>query len=265
MRSLDLISTANSNLRRSKLRTFLTILAISIGTFTLALSLGLGQGVRNYITSQLGDYQNVNIYQVNKEGANDFGGAFGNGDPQEYDPNKSAAVTDFSQAYLRPTDIDKIQEIDAVNEIIFPYAPAIDYASAPDGKKYTVPSSTFIPDIPVRITAGQNLDKNGDEGKVTISRKYVKLVGASSSEDAIGKELKITYTDAKGQTQEDGLIIKGTYEPTLIDSALTINSIDAKRLPVNPPFLQYLQPKTQAFPTKNSKINSVKISLAHPA
>ncbi len=230
MRSLDLISTANSNLRRSKLRTFLTILAISIGTFTLALSLGLGQGVRNYITSQLGDYQNVNIYQVNKEGANDFGGAFGNGDPQEYDPNKSAAVTDFSQAYLRPTDIDKIQEIDAVNEIIFPYAPAIDYASAPDGKKYTVPSSTFIPDIPVRITAGQNLDKNGDEGKVTISRKYVKLVGASSSEDAIGKELKITYTDAKGQTQEDGLIIKGTYEPTLIDSALTINSIDAKRL-----------------------------------
>ena len=230
MRSLDIVSTANSNLRRSKLRTFLTILAISIGTFTLALSLGLGQGVRNYITSQLGDYENVNIYQVNKEGANDFSGAFGNGDPKEYDPNKSAAVTDFSQAYLRPADIEQIENTSGVDEVIFPYAPAINYATAPDGKKYTVPSSSFIPGFPTRITAGENLQKNNDQGKVTISRKYVKLVGASSSEDAIGKELNINYTTAEGESNDEKLTIKGVYEPTLIDAALTINQIDAKRL-----------------------------------
>lgn len=39
MRVIDIATTANSNLRRSKLRTFLTMLAIGIGTFTLALTL----------------------------------------------------------------------------------------------------------------------------------------------------------------------------------------------------------------------------------
>ena len=62
MRVIDIAKTANRNLGRSKLRTFLTLLAIAIGTFTLALSIGLGQGVKNYISSQLGSFENVNIF-----------------------------------------------------------------------------------------------------------------------------------------------------------------------------------------------------------
>ena len=86
MKFVDVVKTSNSNLRRSKLRTFLTLLAISIGTFTLALSLGLGQGLRNYISSELGQYKGVNLYQVEITTLSTFSG-FGNHEPVLYDAN----------------------------------------------------------------------------------------------------------------------------------------------------------------------------------
>ena len=67
MKKLDLIKTANSNLRRSKMRTFLTVFSIVIGAFTLAMSLGLGEGIRGYINSQIGAYDDANLYRVVKK------------------------------------------------------------------------------------------------------------------------------------------------------------------------------------------------------
>ena len=44
MRTTDLVGTALANTMRSKLRTFLTVVAIVIGAFTLTLTTGLGAG-----------------------------------------------------------------------------------------------------------------------------------------------------------------------------------------------------------------------------
>ena len=51
----DIFLTASSNMFRSKLRTFLTIIAIFIGAFTLTLTNGIGSGVSSYIDKQLGN------------------------------------------------------------------------------------------------------------------------------------------------------------------------------------------------------------------
>ena len=44
MKRLDIIRRAGRNLKQAKVRTLLTALAISVGAFTLTLSLAIGAG-----------------------------------------------------------------------------------------------------------------------------------------------------------------------------------------------------------------------------
>ena len=53
MKTLDIIASANSNLFRNKTRTFLTILAVFIGSFTIILNSAINTGVNDYIDKQL--------------------------------------------------------------------------------------------------------------------------------------------------------------------------------------------------------------------
>jgi putative ABC transport system permease protein len=230
MRIIDIATTANSNLRRSKLRTFLTLLAIGIGTFTLALSLGLGQGLRNYISSQLGEYKDVNLYQVTKTGANGFSSGFGNGDPQEYDANKASSSNSLTDSFLSQANIDTIKNTKGVASVQLPYAATFEYATAPNGTKYQAANSTFVSETPMRISEGTSLSTNGDEGQVLLSRKYIKLVGSTTSSEAVGKKLNITYKTQTGQKVNESFTVKGIYEPTLIESPITLNVPDAQRI-----------------------------------
>lgn len=229
MRVIDIAGTANGNLRRSKLRTFLTLLSISIGTFTLALSLGLGQGVRNYISSQLGEYQDVNLYQVTRQGANGVGAGFGNNEPVKYDPNKNTASADISQNFLKDSDIATLKATKGVADVQLPYGASFEYATSPDGNKYQAPSEVTVPQIPVNVVAGS--DFTGDsQGGILLSRKYVALAGASSSEQAIGKQVSFTYLNSTGQTVTKSLTVKGVFEPTLVDLPIKINQVDMQQI-----------------------------------
>ena len=53
MRIFDLIASANHNLFRNKTRTFLTILAVFIGSFTIILSNAINTGVNDFIDKQV--------------------------------------------------------------------------------------------------------------------------------------------------------------------------------------------------------------------
>ena len=207
MRVRDIATTANTNLRRSKLRTFLTLLAIAIGTFTLSLSLGLGQGVKSYISSQLGSFSEINLYQVTKARSGPFsGGGLGNGNPVEY-TGETSGVSDFSQLFLSAEDIQAIESTAGVTKIIKPWSPSFEYAIGADGTKYTASAEVTIPEVPLSIVAGEMLDPNST-GQILISRKYASVVGASSSEDAVGKTITFAYKDASGKQIEETFLKK---------------------------------------------------------
>lgn len=229
MRVIDIVSTANKNLGRSKLRTFLTLLAIVIGTFTLALSLGLGQGIKNYINSQLGSFSDVNLIRVAKSGSNNFGGGFGNGEPTEFSEQNSQNVSSFEQLFLDDADIDKIKNIDGVSEVILPYQPAFEFLTTDQQKKYNAPVEMFFPQIPLNMIAGQTIESDS-LGEILLSRKYVSLVGAESAEQAVGKSLSLTYKDARGQDVTKSYVIKGVFEPALIDQPIKLSQADAREV-----------------------------------
>ena len=52
MQFFDVLRTANHNLFRNKVRTFLTILAIFVGSFTIILNVAINAGVNAFIDEQ---------------------------------------------------------------------------------------------------------------------------------------------------------------------------------------------------------------------
>src|SRR3712207_2921232 len=102
MKLLDLIKTSNSNLLRSKLRTILTLLAIIVGAFTLTLTLGIGEGTKDFVDQQTKSLtvENSIIVQPKSDGGdNPFSS---DGGAREYNPNKG--FTGYE--YLRDEDGD---------------------------------------------------------------------------------------------------------------------------------------------------------------
>lgn len=220
MRIIDIATTANNNLRRSKLRTFLTMLSIAIGTITLGLSLGLGQGARAYISSQLGDYNGVNLYKVSKASPVDIGSVLGASTPKKYQENKQT-ITDFTQLFFNDKDLATVRAIEGIKELHVYHNFNFTYVTGADGEKYQAPTEQNLPELPMRVVAGERPALT-DTGATSLSRKYISLVGASSSSEAIGKKLHLTYMLSNGETRNIDLTIKAVFEPTLIDMAIKV-------------------------------------------
>ena len=53
MKISDIVLTANKNLLKNKIRSFLTILAIFVGSFTIILNSAISAGVNDYVDGQI--------------------------------------------------------------------------------------------------------------------------------------------------------------------------------------------------------------------
>ena len=228
MKKLDLIKTSNSNLRRSKMRTFLTVFSIVIGAFTLAMSLGLGEGIRGYINSQIGAYDDANLYRVVKK-YDSFQGSFSSPEPKAYKPEEQGVVTDYAQFLLTPADVAKISNLKGVDEIRLPYAVSIEYVTGVDGKKYSAPGDVAIPEIEKTYLAGEAVEPD-ELGKVVLSNKYLSVLDVSTAGDAIGKKIKTTIKTAEGTLKDYELEIKGVITPSIFDQALNYSEAQAKEM-----------------------------------
>lgn len=67
MKLRELLRIANRNLLRNKLRTFLTIMAIFVGAFTLVMTNALGDGMKDYVENQVKNREGANILFVRKK------------------------------------------------------------------------------------------------------------------------------------------------------------------------------------------------------
>ena len=67
MRRIDIIKRASKNLKRSKIRTLLTSLAIAVGSTTIALSLAAGKGASNYLDTIVSANADKNAIQVTRK------------------------------------------------------------------------------------------------------------------------------------------------------------------------------------------------------
>lgn len=113
MSSIDLISMGLKNLWRRKLRTFLTVLGVVIGTSSIVVMLSLGFGMSETFKRQISEMGSLNIITINQ-------GYYGYGEPsmgnQKQEDLDDKAIIKFS----------KLEGVKAVTPIVETYGKLID-------------------------------------------------------------------------------------------------------------------------------------------
>jgi putative ABC transport system permease protein len=224
MRILDMVRQSQTNLVRNKLRTFLTILAVFIGTFTISLTNGVGNGVKSYVNKELGNVGVENAFVVQ---AKSIGGNPLSSDVVKYDETKQSG--NENNILLTSKDLDYIGSIKNVVSITPNHNAQINYVST-GNDKYKAMAAQFIAGFNLDMASGRVLDTNSDT-EVTIPIRYVQPLGFANAEDALGKTLTVGYKNSKGQpTQRDLIIVGVQQESVLGNSSIYISPKSAEEI-----------------------------------
>ena len=118
MRRIDIIKRAGRNLRHARMRTILTVLAISVGGFAITVSLMAGEGARQYIDRIIANNINPKGLIITKDKKLVAGGVTTGAasDLREYNPN---ATSYYGQDYESVTqaDIDKLRQNKQIKDV----------------------------------------------------------------------------------------------------------------------------------------------------
>lgn len=214
MKVLDVLKTANANLARSKLRTFLTIIAIFIGSLTLTLTNGIGAGVSSYIDKQLGNVGADDVLIVQQQ--QDTGSA--NDGPAEYNPDQAASssIGDFSFKVLTEKDLNKIESTKGIESIEPQISATPEYITTSESKKYAVSLSLFIEGLTVDLAAGKTINETSNRREVILPVSYVDSLGFSNAEAAVGQSVTFGIKSPIDGIKKVAAVITGVQQTTLL-------------------------------------------------
>ncbi|HQU83628.1 MAG TPA: ABC transporter permease [Pyrinomonadaceae bacterium] len=193
MKNIDLIKIANRNLLRAKLRTFLTIMAIFVGSFTLVMTNGLGDGLKDYVEKQVKNIEGKNILTVRRQVKSD--------DDEKQDPNKVPEYKEQSntaqEPQFNPNDFQLTlaemetlaKEFPEVKSITPFYQIDADYITLDGQKKYIVALGMLSDGYTQKTEAGKTID---GEGQILIPLMLARTMD-ENIDNLIGKTASIGY------------------------------------------------------------------------
>lgn len=191
MRTADIITRAGRNLRQAKVRTLLTALAISVGAFTIMLSLATAEGARQYADKLISSNVDPNAVFIVKDDALTGGGQPKTGF-QEYNPDtgiqNGLTIDQFNQS-----DIDALKKRTDIKDVrpLFDVSATYLMVSGND-KKYTSELNVYNPDVLSDVAAG-SLPKLGTDigdGDVVVPSGSTEKLGISD-EDLVGRTITL--------------------------------------------------------------------------
>jgi putative ABC transport system permease protein len=203
MRYIDLIKRASRSLKSAKLRTLLTSLAIAVGGFSLALTLAASNGITNYANKLISSNFDPSQLLVAKD-FQIFGKDRSSG-PQEYDEstiNNGA----LKVKTLSPDDLKAISAVAGVESVREVYQINPQYVTRDaTSKKYNASVDSYNSGQKPVVTYGSLPEKDLQLRQVILPDDYLKVLGFSSAEDAVGKSIIVTMrkTTAKQPTAQD--------------------------------------------------------------
>lgn len=248
MSIFEVIRSANHNLFRNKARTILTILAIFIGSFTIALNVAINAGVNAFIDDQTASLGGDDYIMIMPEGSVNAMGSMmmtnGNDSPREYNPGQTLSA--FTEEQL-----EKLKEIDGIDADSMYVAKqvAVEYITSADtDKKYIIAIGAMPPgDFKIATTAGGLPNRDTEEYEITLEPGYPQALGFGSDEDAIGKTVELAILDtatkepivfkakvvgvqAKGVVAVNGSIVNPSLEKAMYDVATKYYPTEQKNL-----------------------------------
>ncbi len=209
MKFWDLVKIANRNLLRSKVRTLLTILAIFVGSFTLIMTNGLGDGLRDYVEKQVKDLEGDKILFARKK-LPAVDSAAKPGEPMEYKEDRNAGGGDQfdlnSASFTKEQIIETLKDIPEIKTITPRYSVNAEYITLSGGKKYEVELGTLSEGIEQKTEAGRNLSG----AKQILLPLSLARVLSTDLESLIGREATIGYKVGRsGDMRTMNLMIVG--------------------------------------------------------
>lgn len=200
MKFFDLLRTANHNLFRNKVRTFLTILAIFVGSFTIILNVGINAGVNAFIddqTTALGGDNFIMLMSKDSEAMMSEQMSASTG-PQEFTEKTNTL------GVLSDKDIEKLKDIDGIDADSF-YSPtplngAGYVTSSKTDKKYNVGNAMILPpgNFNIPLAAGSLVDQTEDakqKSQIVLPPDYPQALGYEKDEDIIGQTITFALKD----------------------------------------------------------------------
>jgi len=212
---------------RSKLRSFLTIIAIFIGAMTLTLTNGIGAGIATYIDEQLGNIGVEDVLLIQGKSGNPLESG-----PQKYDENVNQVnAGGFTMPVLSPKDLENIKSQPGILSAEFDFNSAPDYIQGANGDRYKIVPSNFVDGMRLTFAAGKSPTNKSSELQIVLPVSYVSAMGYNSNQDVVGKPIKVGVKDPKGVQHVVEAVAVGVQEQTLLSAGgVTINRPLAKAL-----------------------------------
>lgn len=200
MKVFDLIKIANRNLFRSKLRTFLTVMAIIVGTLTLVMTNALGDGLKDYIEKQVKNIEGDEVVFVRKKLPMEDEGESRPDTPREYketEQDASGNVVDPNSLTVSLAQMEiMVKEFPEVKSFTPYYYTDAEYITLDGAKKYQVELGMLSAGIIQKTEAGRTID--GD-GQIMLPLSLAKSLDENVA-SLVGKTATIAYK--KGQSGE---------------------------------------------------------------
>lgn len=212
MRLLDIIKRGNKNLLRSKTRTILTIMAVFIGALTLNLTIALGTGAQSFINNQTSTYKVVNALEIQKQSSNNGSDLTS---PRKYNPNEISGGQGVD--LVTQKDIAKISKTSDISYVQPSYGLSPDYITRTGQDKYLVQAIGYFNNLKSTIEAGTIPDQNTPD-TILIPDPYVKALGFSNPNDAIGQTVSLQFSQPLGQSIIKNFVIKAVFTNNIIVS-----------------------------------------------
>src|SRR5699024_2562579 len=143
MRIRDIFTTAIANTLRTKLRTFLTVIAVGVGAFTLTLTSGIGAGINKYIDAQVEAMGDANQVYVMPAQTTDASMGFSASEPNEYDPDAETTSAELETPALDDDDIESHEDLNHVEMVEAMEYDSIEYLEVSEDDQYSLPSAGF--------------------------------------------------------------------------------------------------------------------------
>ena len=189
MKVTDVAGTALANTMRSKLRTFLTVVAIVIGAFTLTLTTGLGAGINKYVDNVVEGFGKPGELTVMKQQDMSSAGA-ASGSPQEYTEQDAAGGEMFGMPLLTQEDLAAIEDTEHVTEVKTYRVAEPEYIQGPDDRKWQTGFMGSSGEIDM-LTFSAGRAPEAGAAEIVMPESWVEDLGAGDAEDLIGTELTV--------------------------------------------------------------------------
>ena len=198
MKLKDLIITANRNLFRNKLRTLLTVLAIFVGAFTLTLTNGLGDGLKDYIEKEVKNFEGNNVLFVRRKF--DLPKDSEEGEVNEYvEQKEEAAQLDPNTVFVTAEQIEKLaKEFPEVQTFSPNYDAQAEYISLDGEKKYKNRVNAIGRGVIQKLEVGEQINS---DNQIVLQYGIAKAMNADFK-SLIGKDVTLGYKAGNPSTMQ---------------------------------------------------------------